>query len=148
MPQMTTTQPPPQPPYSPHPTMYSGCSGYFGAFLFGVGNLFPLFLFCSFFRFSLLTCPEERKLRVTGTRTFTRTRWTQGVSCYASTFAAFGDFFLFLRSLLFMFVPRLPLFGSKERFGDSSLGCPLFDFILGLTILLKPLVFSTRFRGC
>ena len=56
--------------------------------------------------------------------------------------------FCFLRSLLFMFMPRLPLFGSKKRFGDSSLGCPLFGFILGLTILLKPLVFSTRIRGC
>ena len=69
---------------------------FFGAFLFGVGNLFPLFLFFSFFRFLFLAWYEERKLRVTGTRTFTRTRWTQGVSCYASTFAAFDDFLLFL----------------------------------------------------
>ena len=143
---MTTTQPPPQPPYSPHPTMYLGCSEYFGAFLFGVGNLFPLFLLFSFFRFLLLAWYEERKLRVTGTRTFTRTRWTQGVSCYASTFAAF--FFFFLLFSPFYVCASSAAFWLKERFGDSSLGCPLFGFILGLTILLRPLVFSTRIRGC
>ena len=122
---------------------------FLGRFSLVSETCFLSFFFFSFFRFLFLAWYEERKLRVTGTRTFTRTRWTQGVSCYASTFAAFDDFLLFLFFSPFYVCASSAAFWLKRAiWGIASLGCPLFGFYPGThDSLLRPLGFSQREFG-
>ena len=68
--------------------------------------------------------PEEIKIRLTGTRTSARAWWARGVLLFAPMLPLFVSLFL---SLLFMFVPRLPPFGSKSDLG-KPIRLPPFQF--------------------
>ena len=115
-----------------HPTMYLSSLGYsWGVSPWCRKLVFSLALFFSLFFLLLWAWEEEIKLRVTGTHTFTRTRWAQGVSCFASTVAVFSLFFFSFAP--FMLVPPLPPFGSKSDLGKTTSVTP-FRLLLGTSV--------------
>ena len=129
-----TTPPPPPLLPCPAPHAVDGCFGHiFGRFSLVLAKCLVFLSSTSFL------LPPSRALAALRDKDQARTLVRAHV-------AAFVMLFPFLFS--FLCCASSAAFWLKERFGGSRLGQPLFRFILGLTILLRPLSVSLRdFRG-